>query len=181
LTRRTVIAESSTAGTDIPGPVPRGVAMKRRQFLKTGSAVAVCACAGSTLSACKMLSGVSDTPIAPPASYRAGGTDVVLDLKKIPSLKTVGGSVKIEIEDRKYDPLKLLVVRVGDGEYKAFLDKCTHGGREMEYAGENKTLTCVSFGHSRFDDGGKVLEGPAEKPLRLFPARVDGDRLVISV
>ncbi|MBN1653638.1 MAG: Rieske (2Fe-2S) protein [Deltaproteobacteria bacterium] len=155
--------------------------MKRRQFLKTGGVVAVCACTGSTLSACKMLSGISDTPVAPLASYRASATDVVVDLAKVPTLKTVGGSVKIEINDKKYNPLKLLVVRVGDREYKAFLDKCTHGEREMEYAADKKTLTCVSFGHSRFDDGGKVLDGPAEKPLRLFPVKVANDEIIISV
>ena len=155
--------------------------MERREFLKTSGAIVVCACAGSSTSACKMISGVSDTPTAPSGSYQVSDSEVMLDLNKVSVLDKVGASIKIEIENEKHHPLKIIVARVGSSEYIAFSNKCTHGERELEYEHNSRSFTCVSFGHSKFDIKGVVLDGPAEKPVQLFPVSLSDNKLQIIV
>jgi len=156
------------------------VKLNRKEFIKVSGTAAVCACAGSSFNGCKMISGVSDTPEVKEEYYSKENNTVKLDLSKIPELNTVGNSVKLEIKGDK-DPIKILVARTGDSEYKSFSNSCTHGQREIEYIHGESMLRCVSFGHSEFETSGKVISGPAEKTLTLYKNKLKDTVLIIEL
>lgn len=68
--------------------------------------------------------------------------------------------------------------RTGDGTYHALLMRCTHQDAQLK-AGDGE-LTCPAHG-SAFGTDGSVTNGPAQRPLRGFPVRSDGDQLFISL
>lgn len=153
--------------------------MERIDFMKTsGYFLASTSMGTSLLSACKAMSGISDTPIAQLDSYELSGNIITMDTSKIPELIDVGGSVKLSIKEKD---AKLIIVRYNKDQYLAFPDKCTHGDRELEYDNETKKFTCVSMGHSEYSYDGDVLKGPAELKLEPFALSNIGSILSIQI
>lgn len=72
----------------------------------------------------------------------------------------------------------IYVYRFNEGDYSAVLMKCTHQGNELSASGDH--LTCSAHG-SEFTNKGLVAQGPAEKNLRTFNVKVDGDKLLIDL
>jgi cytochrome b6-f complex iron-sulfur subunit len=142
--------------------------MKRRDFIKTGAAVGIACTCAATLGSCSAITGTSSTPEAPIDSYTFNNNAIMLDLDKASHLAKVGGSVKMKVSRPNKEELKVIVIRRSEDEYHAFTDKCTHGGRELEYIHNESKLSCVSFGSSKFNLQGKVLSGPAKDDLGIF-------------
>ncbi|MFC1558473.1 ubiquinol-cytochrome c reductase iron-sulfur subunit [candidate division KSB1 bacterium] len=154
--------------------------MDRRDFLKISKTAVVCTCLGAGFNGCKMVSGVSGTASAPDGSFSKKKSNIILDLSKTPVLKVTGGVVKLKLENN-YDEIKIIVINSGINSYKAFADKCTHMGRELEYYPKEAKLTCVSFGHSQFDLDGNVLKGPASDRLKIYPVKLESNKIIIKV
>jgi nitrite reductase/ring-hydroxylating ferredoxin subunit len=75
----------------------------------------------------------------------------------------------------------LLLANV-EGRFCAADDNCTHEDASLA-AGvlKGKLVRCPLHG-SRFDVcTGEVLEEPAERNLRIYPVRVEGDRVLVDV
>ncbi|MBW3535300.1 MAG: Rieske (2Fe-2S) protein [Gemmatimonadetes bacterium] len=72
----------------------------------------------------------------------------------------------------------ILLLPGTEGGWVALHARCTHRGCQPDPVGER--LVCPCHG-SEFSLEGDVLEGPADRPLRRFPVREDGDRIVITV
>lgn len=72
----------------------------------------------------------------------------------------------------------VLLLRGDDGGWTALHARCTHRGCQPDPVGDR--LICPCHG-SEFARDGAVLEGPADRPLRRFGARRDGDRIVIDL
>ena len=70
----------------------------------------------------------------------------------------------------------LVVTRVDDSTYSAYLLKCTHQGNELRVSGD--IFTCFAHG-SEFNNRGEVLRGPAEHHLKSFPVTVEEN--IISI
>lgn len=62
--------------------------------------------------------------------------------------------------------------------FVALLTRCTHRGCQVDPQGAR--LVCPCHG-SEYDLDGAVLEGPAERPLRAFPAVREGDLVVVDL
>jgi Rieske Fe-S protein len=73
-----------------------------------------------------------------------------------------------------------LVLVTNNGELRALSAKCTHMGCVVEWQPARGDIKCPCHG-SQFDAAGKVLEGPATKPLTAFKARKQGADVLISV
>jgi nitrite reductase/ring-hydroxylating ferredoxin subunit len=89
-----------------------------------------------------------------------------------------------EGEMRAYDLGGIrLAVAHQDGEVHAVADECTHLGcslSEGELDAEG-IVTCPCHG-SRFDvTTGEPVEGPADEPIRVFPARLDAGWVEVAV
>jgi Rieske Fe-S protein len=62
--------------------------------------------------------------------------------------------------------------------FVALLTRCTHRGCQVDPQGAR--LVCPCHG-SEYDLDGAVLEGPAERPLRAYPAVREGDLVVVDL
>jgi Rieske Fe-S protein len=72
----------------------------------------------------------------------------------------------------------IYLYRFSDNEYSAVLMRCTHQGNELSASGDH--LTCSAHG-SEFNSRGIVAQGPAEKNLRSFNVKTDGDKILIDL
>lgn len=156
----------------------------RREFIKTAGIIAGTSClAASGLCSCSMIEGVSNTPAIPATAIHQEGDVITIMLDAANGLKSIGGKGKLSvIKNNAVDnPMKLIVVHPERDVYKVFADKCTHGGRELNYKDNDKQLICSSFGHSKYDLNGNVLGGPAPRKLDVFDAIVENNQLKISI
>jgi cytochrome b6-f complex iron-sulfur subunit len=70
------------------------------------------------------------------------------------------------------------VRRLASGEISAVLASCTHQGCQPEPVADR--LACPCHG-SEFGFDGRVLQGPAERPLTRYEVGVEGSDLVVFV
>jgi nitrite reductase/ring-hydroxylating ferredoxin subunit len=148
--------------------------MNRGDFLKTGGILAACACGIYFMNGCNAITGNSDSPHLSKNTYSFSQGTLLPDLIKIPEFKRNGGSVKLEEPDRK---LKIIVAKTGDHAFVALRDRCSHGGRELDYFRDQSIFRNVSFGHSRFDLEGNVMKGPAKNLLLKYNSILVDDEL----
>lgn len=101
---------------------------------------------------------------------------ITVDLEQAPGLGVPGGAVRLEgkIPDR------ILVVHCEDGQYRAYENKCTHGGRCLDPVPGTATVQCCSIMTSTFDCDGHKLAGAAKGDLKTWPVTVEGNRLFID-
>ena len=104
---------------------------------------------------------------------------LAIDMTKAPELKEKGGAIRLEGGNL---PLRILVVKGDDGEYRAFHNRCTHlGHRRLDPVPETGTVQCCSVNKSTYDLDGNNIYGPAPNPIKVFPAGVDGEQLTIMI
>jgi nitrite reductase/ring-hydroxylating ferredoxin subunit len=152
----------------------------RREFVEITGATVVCACVACALGSTGCAAGrtTSETPSAPQGSYRKDGDRVIVSLSKLDDLEEVGGAVKFTLDQQAESELKIILLRESDDSYRAFADRCTHSGKELNYIHQDRMLQCAS-GKAQFDLDGNVLKGPAEEPLRIYGLKLEGDDLQI--
>lgn len=130
-----------------------GQEINRRTF------VAACCCLATMpfLSACASIA-------AHPVPMQGGR--VRLALVEHPELARPGGVLKI-LPTGMDEPLYVLAL--DDGTYAVLSPKCTHKGCTVDVQGAR--LVCPCHG-STYDREGRVLRGPAERPLARHAATV---------
>ncbi|MBL0161613.1 MAG: Rieske 2Fe-2S domain-containing protein [Bryobacterales bacterium] len=111
-----------------------------------------------------------DLPEAPAGSFQVSGGVLTLRMKELPQ------ALRISDEARK---LKVILVRTADGKLAAVSGVCTHGGAPLVMNERHGTVICTSLGHSEFDLRGKVLRGPAPKPIQVYAVRETGGAVEI--
>ena len=94
------------------------------------------------------------------------GGRIRLRLSDHPSLSQPGGSIRILPNGAK-DPLYVLALPAS--EYSVLSPICTHRGCTVDVKGAS--LVCPCHG-STYDREGRVLRGPAERPLERYSARM---------
>jgi menaquinol-cytochrome c reductase iron-sulfur subunit len=68
------------------------------------------------------------------------------------------------------------VVKQPDGKVTAFAPRCTHLGCAYHWEGRRHEFVCPCHG-SRFAADGRVLAGPAPRPLDRYEIKVEGTRV----
>jgi cytochrome b6-f complex iron-sulfur subunit len=109
----------------------------------------------------------------PARSAWAKKSAILLD--KVPKLKKIGGWAVLKVKGDS-----ILLVRDSEKSVRALSSVCTHRQCQVGYNPKKKRVECGCHG-SAFDLFGEVLDGPASKPLRNYPAELSGDRVVITV
>jgi cytochrome b6-f complex iron-sulfur subunit len=72
----------------------------------------------------------------------------------------------------------VFVIRTNEDNYTALYMQCTHKGCELNAT--SKRLSCPCHG-SEFDTSGKVLRGPAEKPLLSLPVTSESENILLHL
>lgn len=73
---------------------------------------------------------------------------------------------------------RVYVRKEGEGQYVALSNVCTHTACSVQWDATNKKFLCPCHG-GEFDQSGKVVKGPPEKPLERFQTRVEKGRLQV--
>jgi cytochrome b6-f complex iron-sulfur subunit len=85
------------------------------------------------------------------------------------------------IQDKKFAAGPLLVVRDPGDKTKllAVNATCTHKGCIVDWNAKDSGFLCPCHA-AQFKPDGKVAQGPAEKPLATFVAKIEGDSILVS-
>ncbi len=91
-----------------------------------------------------------------------------------PSLRFKAGSVEIYPPDSITldKEQKVFIVRAKEGYFYAISAVCTHLGCIANWKSEDDIIACPCHG-SKFNKEGKVIDGPAPRPLQRFAMTVD--------
>jgi Rieske Fe-S protein len=141
-----------------------GPAPTRRELLGAAVGLVVVGCAGSAEK--------WDTKSVP---VEDGIVD--LDTSEYPQLVTPGGMLAIQPTSTRDT---LLVMRLEGDAFRVLSMKCPHLGCTVRWDNEAQVLRCPCHG-SRFDDRGRVTQGPAKSSLDEVPTRLQGTVLSIVV
>lgn len=147
------------------GPIP---ALDRREMLALGGAGAL-ACLGIGCA-----TGASHRSYEPAAQALSGSTLRV----PLAELTNITGDEALLVKPGSPYPEILIASR--EGRYLVVTSDCTHWGCTVGYNAAVNEWQCPCHG-SRFAVDGKVLEGPAEDPLKTAVATVEGDALLIDL
>ncbi len=111
-----------------------------------------------------------DAPARPPEGFLAQGVNFAKRFTRDRLTKPEAMPVS------EIAPGQAQVIRVGDDRVAAYRDEdgtlhavsaiCTHRGCVVDWNGAAKTWDCPCHG-SRFDIGGVVVNGPAQRPLEV--------------
>ena len=103
------------------------------------------------------------------------------------SAEMKANSVTIPLSLFSYEPLRIvrvkglvyeIAVEKSDDAYRALLLQCTHAENPLTFTGNR--FVCPLHG-SAFDEDGRVLKGPAERPLKNLATSIQGDQLTILI
>lgn len=73
----------------------------------------------------------------------------------------------------------VLVVRTSSTNLSAVNPTCTHAGCTVNWAAKSQKFVCPCHA-SEFGTDGKVLKGPASKPLKTYKAKIEGNSVLVS-
>lgn len=162
------------------GSIQGNMSLSRRTFVKLTGTTVICTCIGALGTSGCASSPVSSTPPAPAGSYRAQGGRLYVTLSQVGALLGVGGAIKLTLDDVNGSERKVIIVRPGEADYRAFSNACTHNGKELNYLHKEGWLACCGRS-SRFDLAGDVIHGPAEDALSRYQVSQQGGELAITI
>lgn len=141
----------------------------RRRFLKlltvgTATAGLGCPCCATREDSTPELSRDAVT-------FEDDGT-IRVALDRAPELAAVGASAKIGSRH-------IIIARVGNEEYVAASNECTHNGKAIEYDHDARLFLCVSS--SEFGLDGSRVGGPAERALSTFGTFLEDTTTLVIV
>lgn len=141
--------------------------MKRREFI---SLVGVGSAAPLIISSCT--SKASQSVVNPPRAdgFQEVGTLTQLDKEQQLLSKNLGGSDKKALIIRNPTDNKQLI---------AVNPTCTHAGCAVAWESDGQAFVCPCH-DSQFSSDGKVLKGPATKPLTSYQVKLEGDSIFVK-
>jgi Rieske Fe-S protein len=161
----------------------------RREFLANlTKSLGACACAvavGNILTSCE-----SYTALESPSQ----GITKVMDITSSENitkpifrtwLQSVGGAGRAVFDDANYS-IPIILVRISETEIACFSTLCTHDncyGDEVAIPSSANPYIKCGCHNSMFDPykNGKVIQGPAEKPLKQFKSSFNKDTNILTI
>lgn len=118
----------------------------------------------------------------PPKSKREDQWVETADLAKL----TPGAPEEVVFRRNRVDGWKVSsektsawIVKKSDNEAIAFAPQCTHLGCAFRWEHRTKTFLCPCH-TSNFDIEGKVVDGPAPRPLDRYTIKMDGTKVMVG-
>ncbi len=104
--------------------------------------------------------------VVPPATAEPV-TDSVVAGKAVQFAPNSGAIVK-------FGSKPALLVRTGDGQFKAFTAVCTHLDCTVQYRADTSQIWCACH-NGLYDLSGHVVSGPPPRPLEVFAVNLRGE------
>jgi len=105
----------------------------------------------------------------------ARAKSLAIPLEKVKKLKKIGESMIIKVKGQQ-----VLLIRDTEETIRALDPICTHKGCTVAYIENDNRLECPCH-QSAFTLEGAVVRGPATRPLKAYDAKLDGDRIILSL
>lgn len=109
--------------------------------------------------------------LVPPPVADLGGNDVIA--AKVGDLKPNSGKIF------RFGSRPGLLLRIGEGEYRAFSATCTHLSCTVQYRTDLHEIWCACH-NGMYDLNGRNVSGPPPRPLESYQVHVRGEDLVVS-
>jgi cytochrome b6-f complex iron-sulfur subunit len=109
--------------------------------------------------------------LVPPPVADLGGDDVIA--AKVGDLQPNSGKIF------RFGSRPGLLLRVGEGEYRAFSATCTHLSCTVQYRTDLHEIWCACH-NGMYDLNGRNVSGPPPRPLESYQVHVRGEDLVVS-
>jgi cytochrome b6-f complex iron-sulfur subunit len=178
--------ESTMSDTMEPGSAPQsrtreqgqdgGAALDRRQFLRQTACTAGGLVLGLTAVGAVAKKGLAEEKDDTAKEKPEEKDDVlVLELSEHKKLSKAGG-----FEVVKLDNERIIVVNTGKDNFVACSAVCTHRGCEVAYEHGARQFACPCH-NARYELDGKVVRGPAKKPLHSYPAEATESAVKIKL
>ncbi len=157
--------------------------IKRRDFLTYFSLGWLANCFPIALASCTPSKASTQPPTAGELGLTANAkTTTKPVVNKMADRFTVVGSVT-ELDRTGFVGLKNIAITRNPANSKELIavnSTCTHRGCTVKWEATSKKYECPCHG-ADFAANGKVLNGPAFKPLATYPAKIVGDRVLVKV
>ncbi len=142
-------------------------------FVASSLPVAIAACSSDTAEAPADTAGDPPPPPPPGAVVREDG---FAEVGTVADLDAKGAIV-----DKKFSAGALAVFRdpANSETLIALNPTCPHQGCIADWNKDDSLLICPCHG-SKFKPDGSVDAGPADKPLDIFEAKIDGDTVLVK-
>ena len=101
---------------------------------------------------------------------------IEIDWAMVPELQRPCGAIRLEGKGLSE---RILVIYGLDGEYHAFLNKCSHLGRRLDPVEDVEKIRCCSFSSSIFDYSGNIMSGPGKGMLKKYRVEARKCKLLI--
>jgi cytochrome b6-f complex iron-sulfur subunit len=145
--------------------------MNRREFLMWVGVGGVASSLPVALVACNPKTEKSESPASPPNANGFQSVGTVTELKqKGQILKKEFANGGLIVVSKPSDAKSILAVN----------PTCTHKGCTVEWKQDQKSFVCPCHG-AKYSAEGKVLQEPAQKPLRTYEAKIEGDDVLVKV
>jgi cytochrome b6-f complex iron-sulfur subunit len=109
--------------------------------------------------------------MVPPPVADLGGDEVIA--AKVGDLAPNGGKIF------RFGSRPGLLLRIGEGEYRAFSATCTHLSCTVQYRTDLHEIWCACH-NGMYDLNGRNVSGPPPRPLESYQVHVRGEDLVVS-
>lgn len=146
--------------------------MDRRSFLAWVGVGWVASCLPVAIVAC------SSTPNAAEAPEKATKTDRAGELK-LGSLSELNQAGQLLNETSPLGPVLVIRDPAHANALMAVNPTCTHKGCTVAWKPQQAAFVCPCH-KAKFSADGKVLAGPARKPLKTYQATIEGDAVFVK-
>ncbi|MBZ5514517.1 MAG: Rieske 2Fe-2S domain-containing protein [Acidobacteriia bacterium] len=109
--------------------------------------------------------------IIPPPLAESSSRSVVA--AKVGDLKNNSGVVF------KFGSEPGILVRLADGQYRAFTAVCTHLSCTVQYRADLREIWCPCH-NGLYDLAGRNVSGPPPRPLQAYEVHIQGEDIVVS-
>jgi Rieske Fe-S protein len=140
--------------------------MVRREFIKTSSVI--CLTGGTAAALSTFLSSCTSLPV-----YAARADQGTISIP-LSAFQNVNIQI-IRVQDILYD---IALKKEDNGAFSAFRLLCTHASNPLTLSRDR--FLCSLHG-STFDQEGKVIHGPATKPLEHLKTRLTPEWIIIAL
>lgn len=151
--------------------------LTRRELLHAVAGLLGAGCLCPSLRGSTPIATGCATPELAPEIYAVAADGVHVDLRRATALGAIPSAALLVVPDRE---MHLIIVRRARRQFFALSRFCTHAGQVLSFLPKRGVLQCNNFNHSIFDLEGRVVKGPAERPLLSYPVDVSGSTLRIG-